>query len=176
MRLYTSRRTPHGCSRLCHVHLLPIAQQECLPLTQWQLLQSLLNDLQQLPLLKLQLRLARSRQCSSRTQRIQRIGIGTFIVHRRKDRQQRGPQRTYLLSAQKITYLVLQNALKQCRQLIRRLCRVLFSQLEHGILHHVQRTMLVPQGEHCVFERPPFNISQKCRHFLISSQTRPALR
>lgn len=52
-----------------------------------------------------------------------------------------------LLSAVKIADGILQNALEQHRQLRCRLVAIFFRQLEHGILHDVQRSLFIAHCE-----------------------------
>ena len=57
--------------------------------------------------------------------------------------------------------------LEQHRQFSRRLGGVFLGQLEHRVLHDVERASLVPDGEHRLLERAPFDFREKTRNFLL---------
>jgi hypothetical protein len=65
---------------------------------------------------------------------------------------------------------VLQNALKQHRQLGERFGRVFFRQLEHRVLHDIQRGIFVANRKHRLLECATFDFREKSRKFLVRSQ------
>ena len=65
---------------------------------------------------------------------------------------------------------VLQDALKQHRQLGGRLVGVFFRQFQHGVLHDVERGVLVARREHRLLERASLDVREKSRNFLWSGQ------
>ena len=67
---------------------------------------------------------------------------------------------------------VLQNALEEHRQLGRGLGRVFLGQLQHRVLHDVQRGILVADREHRLLEGTALDLGQEGRHFLCRSQVR----
>jgi hypothetical protein len=67
-------------------------------------------------------------------------------------------------------YGVLQNALEQHRKLGYRIGRVLFGQLQHGILNDIQSGIFVLDRKHRLFERPTLHLGEKRRNFLVGGQ------
>ena len=79
-------------------------------------------------------------------------------------------QTLLLGAAEMVVNRVLQDALEQHRQLGDRLRRIVFSELEHRVLHDVERHLFVPDGEHRLLERSALDLCQKGRQFLCRSQ------
>ena len=102
---------------------------------------------------------------------LKRIGL-VLIPARGQRRKQGSPQRAYFLSAIEIPDSVLQDALKQHRQFLGRFVSVLFSQLQHGILHDVQCSLVVANREHRLLERAPLYAGKKVRQFCAGCQMR----
>ena len=67
---------------------------------------------------------------------------------------------------------VLQDPLKQHRQLSGRLGRVFLRKLEHRVLNDVERRFLVTHGEQRLLERTALDLRQKGRQFRMRSQVR----
>ena len=65
---------------------------------------------------------------------------------------------------------ILKDALEQERQLGRGTVGIFLRQLEHGVLHDVERGVLVPDREHRVLERPPLDAGEEGRDFLRGRQ------
>ena len=65
---------------------------------------------------------------------------------------------------------ILKNALKQHRQLAKRLPGVLLRQFEHRFLDNVERRVFVANCEHRLLERPALDFCEKCRKFLVRGQ------
>jgi len=65
---------------------------------------------------------------------------------------------------------ILQDTLKQQRQLLERLARVSLRQAQHRILNQIQREMLVPNREYRLLERPAFDFRQETRELFFCSQ------
>ena len=61
---------------------------------------------------------------------------------------------------------ILQDPLEEHRQLGRRLFRIFLGQLEHRVLHDVERRVLVADGEHRLLEGATLDFCQKGRNFL----------
>ena len=80
------------------------------------------------------------------------------------------PQRTRFLPPIKVSYGILQNALKQERQFFRRLGGIFLHELHHGILNDIQRQLFVAGGEQCLLVGAPLSFNQKIGKFLLSSQ------
>jgi hypothetical protein len=74
------------------------------------------------------------------------------------------------VAAEVITNGILQNALKQHRQLFDRSRAIFLRQPHHGVLHDIQCGMIVMHGKGRLFERAPFNLDQKIRKFAFSGQ------
>jgi hypothetical protein len=70
------------------------------------------------------------------------------------------------LAAKIVVDRVLQDALEKHRQFGRGLCGVFLSQLEHRVLHHIERGVLVSHGEHCLLECAAFDPCQEGGQFL----------
>ena len=70
------------------------------------------------------------------------IAIIAFIAARKR-RHRRRPQRAHFLPPKVIAYGVLENALKQHRQLGERSSRIFFRELHHRVLHGIERDLLV---------------------------------
>jgi len=81
-----------------------------------------------------------------------------------------GPQRAYFLTPIKIANDILEYALEQKRQFGRRSLRVLLRQLQHRVLHDVERQMLVADREQCLLVSTALDFRQKIRKFGASSQ------
>jgi hypothetical protein len=69
-----------------------------------------------------------------------------------------------------IAYRILQYALEQQRQLFRGPIAILFRQSHHGILHDIQRRMIVAHGVSSLFESAPLDLDQKVGKFPLGSQ------
>ena len=61
---------------------------------------------------------------------------------------------------------ILQDPLEQHRQLRRRLSGIFLGQLEHGVLHDVERTVLVTDSKHRLLECATLDSRQKDRNFV----------
>src|SRR5207245_3047294 len=83
----------------------------------------------------------------SRRQSFERIEVLVLIIPVPESRKQRRPGRAYLLAPEMVVNGVLQNALKQHRQFLRRLGSVFLGQLEHRVLYDVKRRILVAYRE-----------------------------
>jgi hypothetical protein len=68
---------------------------------------------------------------------------------------------------------VLQDALKQHRQLLRRLGGVFLGQLEHRVLYDVERRILIAYSEERLLERAALDLREKSREFLMRSDCYP---
>ena len=90
-------------------------------------------------------------------------GVGIFVVGAGKRRKQGGPKRTDFLPAVIVADGVLQDALEQHRQLRGRLGAIFFRQLEHRILHDVQRCLVVAHREQCLLVGAPLYAGEKIR-------------
>lgn len=62
---------------------------------------------------------------------------------------------------------VLQDPLEQQRQLGRRPVPVFLRQLDHRVLHDVERRIVVTHGVGSLLERAPFDARQKVGEFLV---------
>jgi hypothetical protein len=65
---------------------------------------------------------------------------------------------------------VLQDPLEEHRQLGDRPGRVVFRQLEHRVLHDIERGVLVADREHRLLERAALDVGEQGRNFLLRSQ------
>ncbi len=61
---------------------------------------------------------------------------------------------------------VLKYPLEEHRQLGQRLFRIFLGQLQHCVLHYVERRILVADGEHRLLEGTALDFREKCRNFL----------
>ena len=109
----------------------------------WKFVQLFFNDSNELALLERGVRAAES-GFGRGGQAFQRVRV---VIVRREGGQERRPRRTDLPSSIVIPDGVLQDALKQQGQFRRGFCTIFFRQLEHGILHNIQRVVFVPNGE-----------------------------
>lgn len=91
----------------------------------------------------------------------------TVTAQRRKEGC---PQVANLAAAVKVADGVLQNALKQRRQLRYRSVAVALGQLEHGVLHDIQGIFLVMHGKPGRFIGPALDISEKSVQFARGGQ------
>ena len=82
----------------------------------------------------------------------------------------RRPHRAHLLASVEVADDVLEDALKEHRQLGRRLAAVFFGQLEHRILHDVESEMIVADREQRLLVRAALDLREKIRKFLVRSQ------
>jgi hypothetical protein len=65
---------------------------------------------------------------------------------------------------------ILQDALEQQGQLSGRPIGIILRQLEHRLLHDVERRVLVANGVHRLLEGAPLDLREKARDFLFVSQ------
>jgi hypothetical protein len=65
---------------------------------------------------------------------------------------------------------ILQNALEQQRQLLRRSIAILFRQFHHGILHDIQRCVIVAHGKRSLLESASFDLNQEIGKLPLGSQ------
>lgn len=88
-------------------------------------------------------------------------GFAVFIVLVAQRRNQTNPEIPHLAAAKVIVDRVLQDALEQRRKFFRRFVGITLDQLQHRVLHDIERRMVVLDGELSLFESASFNASQK---------------
>lgn len=107
-------------------------------------------------------------------ERFQRILLLTGFIMA-ECRQQRDPEIAHPAAAHLVAHRVLQDALEQHRKFFCRPVAVFLRKLEHGVLHRVQRGVIVAQGELCLPERAPLHAGEKIGKFDTGSQDLPCL-
>ena len=108
-----------------------------------------------------------------RRQSFERIEILILLVLLSQCREQCRPGRADLLTPEMVVDRVLQDPLKQHRQLCGRLGGVFLGELEHRVLNDVERRLLVTHGEQRLLEGATLDLRQKGRQFGMRSQVRP---
>jgi hypothetical protein len=84
--------------------------------------------------------------------------------------EERGPQRANLEPPERVPDGVLQDALEQRRQFLGGAGAVALRQLEHAVLHDVQRAVPVAQGEQRLLERAALDIREEGGQFVGGGQ------
>ena len=168
--LYTAFGTPHRGSGFGHVQFFPVTQDKRFALTRGQPHQRLFDHSHNLRLLVLPRGIFRGVRVRFRVQSFERVEILVFFVATAERREEGRPRIPDLRAAEMVVDRILLDALKQHRQLGRGLPGVLFRQFQHGVLHDVERRMLVPRGEHRLLERTALHFREKSRNFLMGGQ------
>ncbi len=171
VRFDASLRTAHGGGCFCCVQFLPITQQEGFALTCGKLSYRFFDHRNQLGLGKCILRLGWLAVVFLILQGIERVKVLAFVL-RRERRHQRGPERAYFLAAVIIADRVLQDALEQHGEFFRRMLAVALGELHHGVLHDIQRRMLVAYGELRLFVGATFHLGEEFGKLLWRGQFR----
>jgi len=106
-------------------------------------------------------------------QSFERIEVLILVIPVPERGKQRRPRRAHLLAPEIVVNGVLQDALKQHRQLLRRLGGVFLGQLEHRVLYDVERRILIAYSEERLLERAALDLREKSREFLMRSDCYP---
>lgn len=169
VRFHAALRASHGLCGLCDIHFLPVTQHECLTLTQWQAFNGFLNDIKDLLLFQLFRRAARQFRIFADFKRVEWIDF-LVLVCAEQIAEGHDPGRAHFLPAEKVADGILQDALEQHRQFCRRPGGVILRQLEHRLLHDIERKVFVPYRKYRLLECPAFDFCQKIREFLVCGQ------
>ncbi len=167
MGLHAALRAAHHQGCFCHIQSFPVTQQKGLALTGRQqrhrAFDQLRDFLARIPFLRIGAGVV-----GGNVQQLQRIGRFVFMAHRHQRRQQGAEESSHLAAAEVVADGVLQNALEEQRQFGGGRVGIAVGQLHHGVLHDVERVLLVPHGVQGLLEGAFLRRQEEVGHFLAA--------